>query len=363
MTTFVQLHYLTVYPPSNPNRDDQGRPKTAIYGGVSRLRLSSQSIKRASRVSPVFQQALAGALGERTRRIGQVVFRHLVDKDMESEQAHEVAGQIADIFGKLDKDKSKAENGPLTAQLAFISPQERFKALELADSALSGEKLPDLKTLKKEVLRTADSAADVAMFGRMLADDPAFNREAAVQVSHAVTTHAAEAEDDYYTAVDDLKTADEDAGAAFIDSAGFGSGVYYLYACIDVDLLIKNLSGDQELATRAAVALTEALATSTPTGKQNSFAHRPLATYLMAESGNVQPRDLSGAFFAPVRGEDLRKASVDALEDMAAKLEKAYGSLAGASVVMNVEAGKGSLEDVKTFVGKAVEQTEVPEDV
>lgn len=100
------------------------------------------------------------------------------------------------------------------------------------------------------VLRRADGAVDIAMFGRMLADDPAFNRDAAVQVGHAITTHRVLAEDDWFSAVDDLKTRDEDMGAGHLGEAGFGSGVYYLYACINADLLIENLAGDKDLAAQ-----------------------------------------------------------------------------------------------------------------
>jgi CRISPR system Cascade subunit CasC len=363
MTTFVQLHLLTTYPPSNPNRDDQGRPKSAMYGGAPRLRLSSQSVKRAVRESPAFREALSGHLGERTQRIGEVVRNHLVSaKEADPETAYGIAEKIADAFGALDTKRNappKEGEGPrrlLMAQLAFISPDERRVAIELAEKALAGEALPDAKkALEGLILRTADGAADVAMFGRMLADDPDFNREAAVQVGHAITTHRAEVEDDYYTAVDDLKTAAEDAGAGFVGEAGFGSGVYYLYACIDTGLLIDNLDGDRALAARAAEALVEALATATPSGKQNSFAHRPRAAYIRAEAGEAQPRDLSGAFFSPVGAEDLRKASIAALEDMAGCIDRAYGTVCASPAVMDVVEGTGSLAEIKAYVRKAVE--------
>src|SRR5208283_2583322 len=107
-----------------------------------------------------------------------------------------------------------------------------------------GEKLPKDKDLAKAVLQTADGAVDIAMFGRMLADNPDFNRDASVQVAHAFTTNPVEIEDDYYTAVDDLKKPAEDAGAGFVGEAGFGAGVYYLYVCVDRELLVKNLGGD-----------------------------------------------------------------------------------------------------------------------
>ena len=353
MSRFLQLHFLTIYPLSNPNRDDLGRPKTANYGGAPRLRISSQALKRAARLSDVIQAELKGHLGDRTQRIGEVVRNALAGGPASEDQVAEIAAKVADVFGKLDAEAEK-KGAIWTRQLAFISPDERSAALELARKALAGEALPELKQLKKRVLRTADGAADVAMFGRMLADDPDFNREAAVQVSHALTTHRALVEDDYYTAVDDLKTPAEDAGAGFVGEAGFGSGVFYTYACVNIGLLVDNLAGDRALAGRAAGALAEAMATATPSGKRNSFAHQTRAGYIRAEKGDAQPRSLAGAFFKPVDGENLMAASIAALETMADRLDAAYGACCEASTIMNVGAGKGTLQDICNFVRGAV---------
>ena len=353
MNRFLQLHYLTIYPLSNANRDDLGRPKTANYGGAPRLRISSQALKRAARLSPAVQARLQGNLGDRTQRIGEVVREALAGSAVSDDRVTRVATKIADVFGKLDAEAAK-KGAIRTRQLAFISPEERAAAIELGRKALAGEELPDVKQLKKQVLRSADGAADLAMFGRMLADDPDFNREAAVQVSHAFTTHRALVEDDYYTAVDDLKTASEDAGAGFVGEAGFGSGVFYTYACVNIDLLAQNLAGDRELASRAAGALAEAMATATPSGKRNSFAHQTRAGYIRAEKGDPQPRSLAGAFFKPVDDEDLMAASVAALESMADRMDAAYGPCCKASEVMNVAAGQGTLKAICDFVGEAV---------
>ena len=353
MSRFLQLHYLTIYPLSNPNRDDLGRPKTATYGGAPRLRISSQALKRAARLSDVMQTDLKGHLGARTQRIGEVVRNALAGAAETGERAVEIATKVTDIFGKLDAEAAK-KGAIRTRQLAFISPDERSAAIELARKALAGEKLPQDKDLKRLVLRTADGAADVAMFGRMLADDPDFNREAAVQVSHALTTHRALVEDDYYTAVDDLKLPAEDAGAGFVGEAGFGSGVFYTYACVDTELLAENLDGDRELAARAAGALVEALATATPSGKRNSYAHQTRAGYIRAEAGDAQPRSLAGAFFQPVEGGDLMAASVEALEDLAARLDAAYGACCEAAEVMDVADGRGTLAAIRAFAADAV---------
>ncbi len=352
MTRFVQLHFLTVYPPSNPNRDDMGRPKTAVYGGVSRLRLSSQSLKRAARLSPAMSDALKGHMGERTQRLGEILVQHLRECGADDKQARVIAGEVAGIFGKLDDAAVKKDPDHVRIrQLAFISPDERQAALDMAERALSGEALEkEVRARGKKVLRTADGAVDLAMFGRMMADAPDFNREAAVQVSHAITTHGADVEDDYYTAVDDLKRPSEDMGAGFIDEAGFGSGVYYLYVCVDTERLLENLAGDRELARRALEAATEAFATATPSGKRNSYSHHTRASYIRAEAGEQQPRSLASAFLKPVTGRDLLGASVVALRRAAKEMDRAYGVLADSTLEMNMEEGIGTLAEVRAFV-------------
>ena len=355
MSRFIQLHGLKFYPPSNLNRDDTGRPKTAFMGGVERLRISSQALKRAIRTSESFKSALDGHLGERTQRFGEEVEKHLLSKGASPEKANSIAREIARVFGKVEaageksaKEKRK-DNFPSarTAQLAFIGPEERAEATTLAERKLAGEIIVVTPEL---VLRRADTAADIAMFGRMLADNPDFNREAAVQVAHAVTTHRVAVEDDFFTAVDDLKTAAEDAGAGFMGELGFGSGVFYHYVCVDTELLMKNLGGDAALAKAALSAFVESLAKVSPTGKQASFASRAIASYILAEKGAQQPRTLACAFARPVRGEDLIAASIDALEKTRDDMDRAYGACADARETMNAPAAIGSLAGIQAFV-------------
>lgn len=325
MADFVQIHLLAAYPPANLNRDDTGRPKTAIVGGAPRLRVSSQSLKRAWRTSAVFAERLTGRLGERTQRLGEKILDHLKAGGMDEAKALETARAIADIFGKLKSGKDA--NAPLIEQLAFIAPEERAAAFALADRALAGEQI-DEKTIRNDaVLRRTDTAADIAMFGRMLADDPEFNRDAAVQVAHAFTTHRAVVEDDYYTAVDDLQRSsdDEGTGAGFVGEQGFGAGIFYLYLCIDRDLLRANLGGDGDLAKDAISALLQAATTVGPRGKVASFASHARAFYAMVEKGPAQPRSLAFAFVRSVAGEDPLKTSIDVLEDFRDRLGKAYG--------------------------------------
>ena len=378
MTRFIQIHALTVYAPSNLNRDDSGRPKTAKFGGVERLRISSQALKRALRTSPAFKQRLDGHLGERTARAGEWFREMLMTHKMEDATATAVAKTLAALIGKPDTDKPDVL--VRNKELFFMAPEERAKfssmiasiakdkeltrELAQAAGAVEGDEDGDadddtpkkkskskglgkkrIDELRSKVLVTVDTAADIAMFGRMVASAPDFNREAAVQVAHAITTHRVDVEDDFYTAVDDLKKPSEDAGAGFIGELGFGSGVFYIYACVDRDLLEKNLGGNTSLAGTAIAALVEGLATASPTGKQASFASHSRASFLRIEKGSQQPRSLAAAFLKPIRGEDLLGASIGELGKLADAMDKAYGAcFDGKPYMMNVVTGEGSLD-------------------
>ncbi len=355
--SFFQFDYLTVYPPSNPNRDDQGRPKTAFFGGVPRLRLSSQSIKRAVRMSEVMQTALAGSLGKRTRRASDRIRQALIQQSVPEDKAREAAIAVANVFGKLsakDDEKGASADKPdvLTAQLAFISPQEYDAALNAARRLAAGEVGAE-KDLAQKILTTADTAVDIGMFGRMLADQPGFNREAAAHVSHPITTHKANVEDDYYTAVDDLNTR-EQTGAGFVGEAGFGSGVYYLHVTIDEDLLLNNLGGEaqRELAARAIAAVAEGFATASPSGKRASFAHAPRAGVILARHGKQQPMDMTGAFLKPVQGQDLLAESEEALNKTLTEMERIYGPSADASYRISLPKREGSMDELKRWIAE-----------
>jgi len=348
MTNFLQLHLLTFVPPANLNRDDMGKPKTAIVGGEMRLRLSSQSLKRAWRTSEIFRARLDGHLGSRTQRFGEEIKAYLAGHGIDAAKATEIAREIVSAFGKPKSDKDK--NPTYTEQLAFLSPDEKQAALDLALARAEGRAEPlDPKKTAHSLLKSADTAADIAMFGRMFADNADFNREASVQVAHAITTHRVAIEDDFYTAVDDLKRPSEDAGAGFVGNAGFGSGIFYLYICIDTNLLTANLSGDKALAKGAVAALIEAAAKVAPNGKQASFASRTNASYILAEKGSEQPRTLAAAFIEGVKPGALLAASITRLEETRTSFERAYGSTDLTHSIMNASNGNGSLAEIIEF--------------
>ena len=273
--------------------------------------------------------------------MGEEIFKQLCDKGVEEKKAKEWGQQVAGVFGKSKKNELQIE------QLAHFSPEEKQAIDELVEAMSSGKTTSD--TELQDLLHEEHKSADIALFGRMLADAPKFNIEAAAQVAHAITVHGVQVEDDYFTAVDDLNTGEEDAGAGHLGQTEFSAGVFYLYLCIDRKSLLENLSDDRALADKTLAALIECAATVAPTGKQNSFASRARASYIRCETGDQQPRSLSVAFLKPVQGDNMLDTAIKNLEGEAARQDKAYGECVDASRVMNVVAGSGTLAEIINF--------------
>lgn len=331
MTTFLQLHVLTTYPAANLNRDDTGRPKTLIFGGAERLRVSSQSLKRALRTSDLFCERIGGKpgatdgnIGTRSNTFTAALVKALQTRNMPDDDIEKKVGAVIE---KAKLGKPKKEKIIYTEQLVHLSPEELARLENLADRLMAGDELAEKEAV---VLVAKPRAADIALFGRMLADNPGYNVEAACQVAHAFTTHKATVEDDFYTAVDDLKNADRDAdrGAGFMGVMEHGSGVFYLYICLDASLLVRNLAGDVDLAIKTGCALIEAAAMVSPKGKQNSYASRAYADFALLETGTHAPRTLAAAFIKPVgvdRENDYGAASKKRLIALRGQFDAAYG--------------------------------------
>ena len=353
MTTFIQLHLLTAYAPSNLNRDDLGRPKTAKMGNTDRLRISSQSLKRAWRTSDCFYQSLSDHIGVRSRRFARDwVYKPLIDNGISEKIAKESAIKIANQFGKVKNEKSPKD--PLSnleiEQLVHISSNEQQAIKQLVDVLISEKREPSDDEVK--LLRKENSSIDIALFGRMLADSPAFNIEAACQVSHALGVSTVTIEDDFFTAVDDLNNNDVDAGSAHLGERGFASALFYTYVCISRDLLLENLNGDEALVEKNLKALTESAAKVAPTGMQNSFASRAYTSYLLIEKGSQQPRSLAVAYFNPIRSQDMVNDAISRLEEQRDKFDKVYGQCADSRYVLNSETGEGTLSAALDFVAQ-----------
>lgn len=288
----MDVHVLQTVPPSCVNRDDTGSPKTAVYGGATRARVSSQSWKKA--VRDMFKEIFpAEDLGVRTKRIVSMVAEE-IQKLGGTEDCETKAIKILETAGLSIKS---AEKG--TDALFFISTAQAAALAKLA--------VEDPETLKEKPSRDAREKAqsalrqspgiDIALFGRMVADAPSLNTDACVQVAHSISTHKVSNEYDYFTAVDDLAPEDN-AGAGHIGTVEYNSSTLYRYATIAVHDLYKQLRDD----TIAAVSgFVRAFVCSMPTGKQNTFANRTLPDAIMITLRTDQPINLVGAFERPVQ--------------------------------------------------------------
>lgn len=361
MTQFFQLHVLTPYAASNLNRDDTGRPKTLSFGGAERLRISSQSLKRAFRTSDVFNEAIGGTRGTRSNTFTESLVQALRNEGKDDD---EITKLVSAIITKEKLGAPKKENNRLTEQLVHLAPEELARLKALAPRLASGDDI----TADKEalVLVQKPRAADIALFGRMLADNPLYNVEAAAQVAHAFTTHRVSVEDDFYTAVDDLKSANAEAdrGAGFIGVGEYGAGVFYLYINVDADQLLRNLAGDKALATRTLEGFVEAALTVSPKGKQNSYASRTFASYALAELGSRAPRSLAAAFVQPIGQStrhdesDFLASSITRLGALRGKFDRVYGPCAAKTAHLNTVAEDddvGSLDAIRALAREAID--------
>lgn len=348
MTRFAQIHLLTAYPPSNLNRDDLGRPKSVEMGGRNRLRISSQCLKRTWRTSDIFATALENQVGTRTKSLGQELLPILTRAGVDADEGTKRLEPILSKFGKLKKGKLDTE------QLVHFTPSELFTIRSLVERLASENRAPSENELA--LLTRDDMAADVAMFGRMLAASPELNVDAAVQVAHAVTVHEARGETDFFTAVDDLASDRDETGSGHMGELEFGNGIFYLYICVDLQQLTKNLEGKPEVARQALKALAKAAATTSPSGKQNSFASRARASWVRAELGDQQPRTLAAAFFEPVPlgTNDPMLAAIERIEAFADRMDGCYGACVDETRVLNVPAGAGRLDEIEAFLADGV---------
>lgn len=316
-----EIHMLKNYPATNLNRDDTGAPKTCVFGGCTRGRISSQCLKRSWRTSDVFRDDIGIAnLGVRTRHLPECVMDEL-RKNGVSEEYLDVLK--AKLTGILNKDGKESAEG-ITAQMAFYSADDIKavaagvqKLLEDCTSKKDVEKL----TAKKigEVIsdaKTRPVTLDIALFGRMVTSDSFRDVDAAMQVAQAVSTNRIVMESDYFTAMDDLLSGEsmESSGAAMMGDVDYNSSCYYIYANIDSDALLKNLEyseNKEDLVAAAIPALIRAMAFSNPSGKQNSFAGHVLPSAILIECKEKKtPVSYVNAFAAPVNEKKIIPDSI-----------------------------------------------------
>ncbi|WP_043616143.1 type I-E CRISPR-associated protein Cas7/Cse4/CasC [Chromobacterium violaceum] len=355
MSLFVEFHLIQNFAPSNLNRDDTGAPKDAVFGGYRRARVSSQCLKRTIRLGADFPSQNQGVRTKKLLELLRAQLREQYGRESEDVDVR-IEAALAAAGLKL-KDDGKTE------YLLFLGQQEIDAFSKLVNehwdalaTPVNGEKKSkkDAKaSAPAEVVKQAKSimnggkALDVALFGRMLADMPEVNQDAACQVAHAISTHRVEREFDYFTAVDDMGGADE-TGAGMIGQVEFNSATFYRYSVVDPAKLAANLQHDKELALTGLHALTLATARAIPTGKQNTFAAHNPPSFIGVAIRHASPLNLANAFEKPVYargGEALTAPSVAALADYDSNLAGIYGDANDAWAYIDLSgawpAGKG----------------------
>lgn len=326
---FVEVHAIQNFAPSNLNRDDTGNPKDCEFGGYRRARISSQCLKRAIRLSPVFARTTGVDVGTRTKWLIERCLRPpLVAAGKPDDQVTEIlTAFVPEFASKLD---SKSGDDHKTAVLLYLGQSELDNIvralLDNWESLPTGAKKLANALVKEHKGQT--SVPDIALFGRMLAEKPELALDAACQMAHAISTHRVAMEMDFYTAVDDLK-ADDTAGAGMMGFTGFNSACFYRYARLDWAQLMENLK-DAGLARRTVEGFLRAMVAAVPSGKQNTFAANCPPNFLLA----VVRQDgmgwsLANAFEKPVhpRGDSgLVAPSVAALDTYWDRLCQVYGT-------------------------------------
>jgi CRISPR system Cascade subunit CasC len=386
----IELHILQSFPVSCLNRDDVGAPKTAIFGGVTRARISSQCLKRAIRLHATELQPKLYAANRSRLFTGEIT---KLLRERVPEEAEALAKCAAHYLGKLDpKDSAKVKTlmflspdeyqrlaGLLAAlpaldrkelceAVAKISPEELEKAEveeEGEDSEETREEKPSPKTKAKDkpltvkqftkkvsgVLKSpikkefgkgfVKDAADIAIFGRMVASDHSLTIEGAGLFSHALSTHRAENDIDFFSAVDDLQP-QEEAGAGMTGTLEFNSATYYRYAALNLDLLfyqkardgkpaatLECFASDEHGASRRNIvdAFLRGVMLAMPGARKNSMNAHTLPGYVLGlVKDKGQPLQLVNAFEKPVSSKNgLMEASITALKAHHEQLKATWG--------------------------------------
>ncbi len=340
----IELHILQSFPVSCLNRDDVGAPKSAIFGGCPRARISSQCLKRAIREMARGMRADAFG-GSRTRKAADDLAAALATIGWEQEPARRTAEEVLHLFlakepAKTKKGKKAAQNDAEPAQeqtstLLYFSPAEIKKIAEGIDAARRKSPDADAMSLKEAAVKALGKgvpadAADIAIFGRMVASAPDVTLEGAGMFSHAISTHKCDSDLDFWTAVDDEKQAGDDAGAANMGTAEFNSACYYRYAALNLDLLsdpdhLKALGPDE----RRGVVDTFVRATlmAVPGARKNSMNANTFPAYVLGIVKDTgQPIQLVNAFESPVWSKNgFLEKSIEALKKHHEALKTTWG--------------------------------------
>ncbi len=346
---FLDIHAIQTVPPANINRDDTGSPKTAQYGGVTRARVSSQSWKRAIR-KYFNENGDVENVGIRSLEIVKYVANKIVEKDgsISIEDAMAMADKTINAAKISTKDqKAKA--------LFFLSDKQAEK---LAQASI--DKVTDKKQL--ESILNDDISIDIALFGRMVADNTILNEDASSQVAHAISTHAIQSEFDFFTAVDDLAPEDN-AGAGMLGTVEYNSSTLYRYANIALHDFYKQLA-DKEETINATKLFVKSFVESMPTGKINTFANQTLPQAIVVSLRYDRPLNMVSAFEEPIKSDNgYVDKSIEKLFTEYTKYDKILGKpiftaylILGDTEVNEIGKSEASLNDLLEDLGAQIEK-------
>lgn len=352
----LEIHMLKNYPATNLNRDDMGAPKSCMFGGVQRSRISSQCLKRSWRVSPLFQKEMAGHLGVRTRKMPQLVKKRLLEMGVTEELALAAEKKLTGFANKAGKERDDG----ITSQIVLYAPEDIAAIADVVKEQIDAAK--DVKAFTKlkatEIEKSVIGAGarpvslDIALFGRMVTSPAFADVEAAMQVAHAFSTNRVIMESDFFVAMDDMINNQEELGAGMMDNVDYNSSCYYIYASLDVDKLrdnLKNAENPEALVTAVIPSLLRTMAYSNPSGKQNSFAGNVLPSAVLVECKDYPvPVSYANAFAKPAKASvkaDLVEDSITKMQQHVVATAKAFPSLADAKRVWFNASGESAEQD------------------
>lgn len=309
--TRIEFHILQSFPVTCLNRDDVGAPKTAVIGGTTRARVSSQSWKRQVRLA---MQDFGIKLGVRTKKVEQLMQEALIKVGATEEQAQACGETIA----KALSDDTLLFLSETEAQaFAQYTQEQAFDASKLKDKELA-------KVAKKALNPNVD-ALDIALFGRMVAKAADMNVEAAASFAHAISTHRVSNEVEFFTALDDKQ---DEPGSAHMGSLEFNSATYYRYISLDLGQLAQTMGEEADLKP-AIEAFTKALFVAVPSARQTTQSGASpweFARVLVRKGQRLQV-----PFETAVKAEQggFIQSSINELTGYLDKKEKIFGSLFG----------------------------------
>jgi len=369
----LELHLIQNFAPSNLNRSDTGSPKDCTFGGFRRARISSQCFKRAMREYFRKNFSAQANIAERSTRLVEAIAKHLIENDKpEAEAKAVVETALSGVGLKMSsKDATKTEYliflgreeiksvadvclENYDALLAITPKTKEGMTAKEAKKAAKGSVPPEISKALQRVL-DGGKASDLALFGRMLADLPDKNRDASSQVAHAISTHKVGMEFDFFTAVDDLKPEDT-AGSDHLGTVEFNSACFYRYANVNVEKLMENLQGDEDLTKGTVEAFIRSAIEAIPTGKQNSFATHEKPNFVLAVVRDAGFSSMANSFETPAKekewngetkqmSEGLVKNSIEKFASHWEKVSGVYGD--GAKAKNLVTTSDADLKNLK----------------